>query len=81
VRAGTCIFYASAREDVFSAERALRMAMLTGLRGADIEDLAGFGLEDREAAFAEGGGLDGGCESGIGVTGSFGGVLVFFEGG
>jgi len=80
VRAGTCIFYASAREDVFTPKGALCVAVLAGLRGADLEDLAGFRLEDRKAAFAKGGGLDGGCESGIGVTGCFGGVLVFFEG-
>lgn len=60
------------REDVAAAERALCVAVLAGLRGADFEDLARFGLQHCVAAFAEGGGLGWVGEGGVGVAGALG---------
>jgi hypothetical protein len=48
------------------------VAVLAGLRGADFEDLARFGLQHCVAAFAEGGGLGWVGEGGVGVAGALG---------
>jgi hypothetical protein len=62
VRRWVRIFDHGAGEDVFAAERTLGVPVLAGLRGADLEDLAGFGFKERVAAFTEGAGLAGAGE-------------------
>jgi hypothetical protein len=59
-------------EDVATSEGAFCVAVLAGLGGADLEDLAGFGLEYRVAAFAESGGLSRVGERGVCVAGNLG---------
>lgn len=72
MRRGVGILDKRAGEDVAASEGALCVAVLAGLRGADFEDLAGFELEHCVAAFAEGGGLGGVGEGGVGVAGGLG---------
>jgi hypothetical protein len=61
-----------AGEDVATSEGAFCVAMLARLSGADLEDLAGLGLEDCVAAFSESRGLGRVGERGVCVTGNLG---------
>jgi hypothetical protein len=59
-----------AGEDVLAAEGAFGVAVLAGLRGADLEDLAGLRFEDGMATFAESVCLAGKSERSACVAGS-----------